>query len=55
MIVDLFELLHLLEWEVFGVEAVLAGVLVAGLAAAFALGRFVLVALFFFIATEIVE
>ena len=41
--------------KVFGVEAVFAGVLVAGLTAAFALGRFVLVALFFFIATEIVE
>ena len=43
------ELLKLFRGKLFGVEAVLAGVLVAGLTATLALGIFVL------IATEVVE
>ncbi len=53
VVVDLFELLHLLRGEVLGVEAVLAGVLFAGLAAALALVGFVHVFLLF--GGEVVE
>ena len=40
VVVRLFELLHLLRSEVLGIEAVLSGVLVAGLAAGLSLGLF---------------